>query len=120
VTKPLAEPGEVIDLNRCTTTPDANQISVLVQSQNVKIVRLSVSAGSTIPTYEAAGEIILHCLEGRISVIARGEFQELSGGQLLYLALNEAFSIQAVEHAVVLATVIAPKQGANVRLIGER
>lgn len=120
MTKPLAEPGEVVDLNRCTTTPDANQISVLVQSQDVKIVRLSITAGSTIPTYEAAGEIIIHCLEGRMSVVARGESQELTSGQLVYFALNEAFSIHADELAVVLATVIVPKQGANVRLIGER
>ena len=120
MTKPRAAPGQLVDLNRCATTADTNQEAVLVKTQDVEITRLFIPAGSTIPTYEAAGQIILHCLEGRISIVALGESRELSTGQLLYLALNEAFSIRGLEQASVLATVIANKQGTNVELIGDQ
>ena len=42
----------------------------------------------------------------------------IKGGELLYLALNEAFSIQGVEDATVLATIIVSKEGPNVEVIG--
>ena len=50
--------------------------------------------------------------------MAESESRNLSTGQLLYLTPNEAFSIKAIERASVLVTIIAPKQGANVELIG--
>ena len=119
MTKQLALPGEVIDLDQCETRTGTNQKTVLIQSHLVQMIRLLVPAGSTIPTHEAAGQVILHCLEGQVSIVAQGVSRHMSAGQLLYLAPNEAFLIRATEHASVLATIIAPKQGANVDLIGD-
>jgi quercetin dioxygenase-like cupin family protein len=116
--KPLATPGQVVELQSTTTTRSSNQITVLVKSRNVEIVQLSVPAGATIPTYEAAGEIILHCLRGRIRMCAFGEWRELRTNQLVFLSVNEAFSIEALEDAAVLATIITAKQGENIELIG--
>jgi quercetin dioxygenase-like cupin family protein len=118
--KQFAVPGQVVDLNRSATTTDTNQKTVLIRSNVVEVIRLLIPAGSTIPTYQAAGHIILHCLEGRISIFALDKTQELSAGQLLYLALNEAFSIHGIVRASVLATTIAPKHGADVELIGRQ
>ena len=120
MTKPLATPSDVVDLRPSATTGDTNQLIVLVQSPAVEITQLLIPAGSNIPTYEAVGEIILHCLEGRISLEVLGQPHELRAGQLLYLAVNEPFSIRGLERASVLATIIAPKQGLNVVLIGRQ
>jgi quercetin dioxygenase-like cupin family protein len=118
MTTALAKPGDMLDLHPSTISLDTKQLSVLVKTQDVEIIQLVVPKGSSIPTYEAEGEIILHCVEGRISLAVLGEPHELRAGQLLYLALNEPFSIEGLEHASVLATIISPKQGANVELIG--
>ena len=115
---PLTRPGKVIDLRPPETTQDAPHLSLLVKTQDVEIVQLQIPAGSSIPTYEAAGEIILHCIEGRISLAALETSCEMQGGELLYLTLNETFSIQGIEDATVLATIFASKDGPNVELIG--
>ncbi len=114
----LTTPGKVIDLRSPETTQDAHQLTLLVKTQDVEIVQLQIPAGSSIPTYEAAGEIILHCVEGRISLAALETSCEMSGGELLYLALNEAFSIQGIEDSTVLATIIVSKEGPNTEVIG--
>ena len=119
MSKPVATPGQVVELPKSATT-DLNQKTVLIKTGEVQTTHLIIPAGSTVPTYEAAGQIILHCLEGRISMTARGETQELRAGQLLYLRLNEAFSMFAIEQASVLATVIVLKQGTAVELIGDQ
>ena len=115
---PLTRPGKVIDLRPPETTQDAHHLSLLVKTQDVEIVQLQIPAGSSLPTYEAAGEIILHCIEGRISPAALETSCEMQGGELLYLTLNETFSIQGIEDATVLATIITSKDGLNVELIG--
>ena len=96
-----------------------NQIAVLVKTQNVEIVELCIPAGSRVPTYEAAGEIIIHCLKGRIQIGALGDSRELRASQLIYLHINEAFSIEAIENASVLATIVSAKSGSSLHLIGE-
>ena len=118
MTVPFTRPGEVIDLRPPETTRDAHHLSLLVKTQDVEIVQLQIPAGSSIPTYEAAGEIILHCLEGRISLAALETSCEMKCGELLYLTLNEAFSIQGIEDATVLATIIVSKEGPNTEVIG--
>jgi len=118
MTTPLATPGDMVDLHPSTMSLDGKQLTVLVKTQDVEIIQLLIPKGSSIPTYQAEGEIILHCVEGRVSLAVLGEPHELRAGQLLYLALNEPFSIEGLEQASVLATIIAPKQGPNVELIG--
>ena len=116
--RPLATPGDIVELRPFATLHDRHEQIVLVKTQDVEIFQLFLPAGSKIPTYEAEGEIILQCLEGRISLAVLGEPHELRAGQLLYLSLNEPFSLEGLEHASVLVTIMAPKQGRNVELIG--
>jgi len=111
-------PGEVVDLNPYAEAQGDKREFVLVQTDIVKITQIFIPGGSSIPTYEAAGQIILHCLDGRIVIAAREESHELATGQLLYLTANEPFSIYASSNAVLLATVVSPKQGPMVELIG--
>ena len=118
VANPLAAPGDIVELRPFAALPETNQQIVLVKSSDVEIIQLFLAEGARIPTYEAEGEVIIQCLEGRISLQVLGEPHELKADQLLYLLLNEPFSIEGLEHASVLLTVMAPKQGPNVELIG--
>ena len=117
--EPLAEPGEVIDLRPLEAAFDTHQNILLVKTTDVKILQHFIPAGSSIPTHEAQGEIVVHCLSGRASLRALGESHELETGQLLYLHLNEPFSIEGIEHTALLVTIIAAKRGSSVELIGE-
>ena len=46
----------------------------------MEIVQLVMPAGANLPTYEAHGEIILHCLEGRVALTALGETYDVAPG----------------------------------------
>jgi quercetin dioxygenase-like cupin family protein len=120
MTHPLVKPGETVDVRQLATVAGTRQSVVLVKTANVEIIHSVVPAGETIPTHEAAGEMVLHCLEGRASVSAIGKTMELTTGQLLYLSTNEPFSILGIERASVIVTVIAPQQGPAVELIGDQ
>jgi quercetin dioxygenase-like cupin family protein len=120
MTHPLVKPGETVDVRQLATVVGTRQSVVLVKTANVEIIHAVVPDGETIPTHEAAGEMVLHCLEGRASVLALGKTMELTTGQLLYLSTNEPFSILGIERASVIVTVIAPQQGPAVELIGHQ
>lgn len=118
MTEPHARRGDIISLHSCVTTLDTSQQFVLVDSGDVKIIQLFVATGSDIPLYEAEGEVIIHCLNGSVAVRTQGIPLELDIGQLLYLAQGEPFTIRARTRASVIVTIVAPKQGENIVLIG--
>ena len=91
-----------------------------ILTSGFRIIQFVIPAGREIPTHEAEGEIILHCLEGEINLDVGPVRHNLTAGQLVYLAINEAFTMRDVTNASLLATIIAPKQGENVELIGSQ
>ena len=119
MSEPLAEPGEIVDLQPLDAAFDTQRNTLLVKSNDVKVIQLIVPKGEKIPTHEAQGEIIVHCIEGQASLTALGESHDLKAGQLLYLHVNEPFSIQGIDDASLLITIIAAKRGSNVKQIGE-
>ena len=118
MTKPSVKPGKTVDVRRLGAGIATTQKTLLVKTVNVEIIHVVIPAGETIPTHEAQGEIILHCLEGRVSVAALGKTHELKAGQLFYFCTNEPFSTQGIEQASLLVTIITPKLGQSVELIG--
>ena len=118
--KPPVKPGETVDVHQLAAVLGTRQSAVLVKTANVEIIHSVIPAGEMIPTHEAQGEIVLHCLEGRASMSALGKTVELTVGQLLYLSINEPFSIRAIDRASLIVTIIAPQQGPAVELIGDQ
>ncbi len=116
--QPLAVPGEIVELRPLGSAFDSHPNALLVDTSQVKIVQLIIPAGVSIPTHEAQGEIIFHCLEGRAWLTALQVSHELIAGQLLYLHLDEPFSIQGIEQTSLLVTIISAWSGAEVKLIG--
>ena len=132
--QPISIPGQVVSVPTLLANRDHVPICpaadgspiqgrpskvVLVKTNEVEVVNLIVPEGIAIPTYEAPGEAILHCLEGQIQVRANGNQHLLRTGDLLYLLVDEPFSLQGIEDASLLVTIIASKTGPNVPLIGE-
>jgi len=119
ISEPLVEPGQIIDLRPLGAIFDTDQNTLLVKTDGVKMFQQIIPAGRTIPTHEAEGEMIVHCVEGRASLTALGEEHYLQAGQLLYLHINEPFSIQGIEDTSLLMTIISAKRGSTVELIGK-
>jgi quercetin dioxygenase-like cupin family protein len=114
----LAKSGQVIEI-KPRTNSEASQKIALAKTNDMEIIQFIVPAQQDIPTYEVQGEVILHCLEGRVSVAALGEDHDLKSGQLLYLSKNKPFSVLGIEDALLLATIVTAKRGSNVEVIGE-
>jgi quercetin dioxygenase-like cupin family protein len=99
MTLAVARTGEVIDLG--TSSP-----GTLVQTSELKIVRLALRAGQRIPTHVAPGEVVLMCLEGQITLFACGKTQDIPADHLLTLAAGEPHAIKAIEDSSVLLTIL--------------
>lgn len=116
--QPSAIPGEVVSLPTQVLSGGADQIRQLVKTGFLRISHIAIPAGRQIPTYEAEGEVVLHCLEGKVSVTALARSSELASGQLLFLVVNEPFSIVGLESSSLLITVIQPPVNVDRQLIG--
>jgi quercetin dioxygenase-like cupin family protein len=114
----LARSGQIVDIESRSDFSESQKI-VLAKTYDMEIIQFIVPADQDVPKYEAQGEVILHCLEGRVSIVALSEVHDLKAGKLLYLSKNEPFSIQGIEHASLLATIVTAKRGSKVEVIGD-
>lgn len=83
--------------------------TTLVKTADLEVIRLVLHAGKEIPSHKAPGEITVQCLEGRVAFTAEGKTQELTGGQLLYLAAGEPHALKAIEGSSLLVTLLLAK-----------
>jgi len=117
--KLLGTPGEAIDIQTFPAAPHTSQKIDLVKTHDMELIQFLIPAGDGIPTYKAQGELILHCLQGRVVVSDCKNRHKLNSGQLLYFSTNEPFSIHAIEDTSLLATILTAKQGRSVETIGD-
>lgn len=113
--QPLATPGQVIDA--WSTWTDGEVKSVILRTSLMEVMRLHIDAGKRVPTYEAQGEITVLCVQGRVTVEVGENSRELNSGQMLYLLVNEPFSLFGVEETSLLITVLRSQTATP--LIGE-
>ena len=66
----------------------------VLRTSAVEVVRLIVRAGQEIPQHKSEGEIIVHCLEGRVAFTAFGKTQVLAPGKLLHLPAGEPHAFE--------------------------
>ncbi len=86
-----------------------SKTSTLVKTAELELIRLVLPAGKEIPSHRVPGEITVQCLEGRVAFTAEGKTQELTSGQLIYLAAGEPHALNALEDASVLVTLLLGK-----------
>lgn len=101
-----ANPGEVIDVRPFGSALATSQTATLFKTASMEVVRLKMAAGKEIAQHKAPGEIVVQCLEGKIAFTALGMTQELSAGQMLYLSAGEPHSVQCIEDASFLLTIL--------------
>jgi len=106
---PHAKPDEVVDVRPLGSALASAQTKTLVRAEQVEVIRLVVPAGKVIEEHKAKGEIVVHCLEGRVAFTAFGKTQNLEAGKLLYLPTGEPHTVKGIEDASHLLTVLLPK-----------
>src|SRR5260221_7713983 len=109
MSNPHAKPGEVVHVRPSGSALAPAQTKTLVRTEQVEVIRLVVPAGKEIPEHKAKGEVVVHCLEGRVAFTAHGKTQNLEVGKLLYLPTGEPHSVKGSENASLLLTILLPK-----------
>lgn len=117
--QPNSNRGQLVHVQPLTATDEKSRKITLSKTPQVEVMQLIVPAGGDVPTHEAQGDLVVHCLEGRVSLFARGSHYDLAKGYLVHLLLNEPFSIRGIDDASLLVTLIAAKTGGSVELIGD-
>lgn len=114
----VASPGQVVQVGALGSELETDRLVTLIRTGDLEVLQLVVPSGRTVPTHLFPGEIIVHCLQGRVILTSLGDTYDLSAGQLLYYASLEPFSVQGIEDAALLMTVALPKEGEAPGLIG--
>ena len=107
---PHAKPGDIVDVRPLGPALASAQTQTLFRAANVEVIRLVVPSGKHIAEHRAKGELVVQCLEGRVAFTALGQTQTLEAGNLLYLPAGEPHSLEGVEDASLLLTVLLPRQ----------
>lgn len=87
-----------------------SRTATLVKTADLELIRLVLPAGKEIPSHKVPGEITVQCLEGRVAFTAHGKTQELTAGQLLYLAAGEPHAVKGIEASSLLVTLLIGKK----------
>jgi nucleotide-binding universal stress UspA family protein/quercetin dioxygenase-like cupin family protein len=105
-----ANPGEVIDVRPLGPALASARTRKLLQTVGAEVIRLIVRAGQEIASHTNRGEIIVHCIEGRVAFTALGKTRELVAGDLLALPVGEPHALRGIEDASLLVTILAPRE----------
>jgi quercetin dioxygenase-like cupin family protein len=103
-----ADPGEPVDVRPLGVALGSAHTQTLVRTTAVEAVRLIVRAGQEIPLHKSRGEMIVHCLEGRVTFSALGTTRALEAGTLLHLPAGEPHAVKGIEDASLLSTILSP------------
>lgn len=103
-------PGGVIHLPLGPALANA-ATSTLLCTPGLRLVRLPVPAGKVIPPHRAPGEIVVQCVEGRVTLRCHETRFQLAAGDVLHLDAGAVHSLAGVEDASVLLTLLLPTVG---------
>jgi nucleotide-binding universal stress UspA family protein/quercetin dioxygenase-like cupin family protein len=109
-TEATANPGDPVDVRPLVTSLPTAHTRTLIRTTGLEVVRLVVRAGQEIPEHASQGEIIVHCLEGRVAFTALGKTLVLEAGKLLDLPATEPHTLKGIEDSSLLLTIVVAKQ----------
>lgn len=103
---PHAKSGEVVDLRPLGIGLAGAQTTAIVKTKKFEAARIVVHAGTDIPPHQVAGPIMLHCLEGHITLGLPDSTLELMAGRWIYLDGGVRHSLQGIEDSSLLLTIL--------------
>lgn len=101
-----AKPGEVVDLQPLGPKLKETKSTAIIKSGAFETIRLIVHAGAEMPAHEVAGNITLHCLEGRVKIGLHDSSFDLKANEWVYLEGGESHSVKGIEDSSLLLTIL--------------
>lgn len=101
-----ARAGEIVDLRPLGPGLKNAKNTALVKTGHFEAIRMVVRAGETIAPHKVDGHITLYCLEGRVRFSLERSVVELSAGDWVYLDRGEMHSVEGMEDASLLMTIL--------------
>ncbi len=106
----IANPGDLADVESLQKALGSAHARTLLRTPDVEVVRLVVRSGQELPQHKSRGELIVHCLEGRVALAALGKTETLEAGKLVSLPAGEPHALKGIEDALLLLTIVGPKR----------
>jgi hypothetical protein len=114
----IAVSTRIVAVEPLDSPSSSKLMTTLVQTRKLKVIYLKVTHGMTVPRHEFPGEMVIHCLEGRVLIESSRGTYSLCGGQLLCYVSDEPFSIQGVDDAALFIFIAISSDGRSTELIG--
>lgn len=99
--------AEVADLaSLIPVNPDSTVSRTVLRGEGARIVLFSFDAGQELSEHTAAMPVLLHVLDGRLSVTAAGRTVELVPGGVIHLGTRCPHSVLALEPTRLVLTML--------------
>jgi nucleotide-binding universal stress UspA family protein/quercetin dioxygenase-like cupin family protein len=102
------KPGEIINVRPLGAALASAKTKTLAKADGLQLIRLVIPAGKEVQEHKANAPIVVHCLEGCVAFTALAKTQHLKAGEMLYLPKGEPHTVNGVENASLLLTVLTP------------
>jgi quercetin dioxygenase-like cupin family protein len=102
---PHAAPGQVFDASPTEGRLSSDRTTALFKARDLEVIRLVLPAGKSLPPHQVAGDITIHCLEGRLEVQVGDACIVLAAGQLTWLDGGALHGVTARTDAAALVTI---------------
>ena len=107
--KTQVKPGDILDVRPLGKALPSATSKLLAAAEEMEIIRLIVPTGKEVTEHRGKGKIIVQCLEGQVKFTTLGQTKNLRAGELFYLCRGEPYTLQGVDNASLLVTVLLPK-----------
>jgi quercetin dioxygenase-like cupin family protein len=110
---PHAQPGKLMEVRPLGAALAETQTHTLIRTSSAELIRMVLPAGKELKEHRAPGEIVVHCLEGRVEFTTMGKTEVLTPGNLLLLPPAEPHAVRAVEDSSFLLTILFPSDSSS-------
>lgn len=107
-----ASPGEMtfLELGQLIDIADDSTVSrTVLKADGARLVLFSFDTGQELSEHSAAMPVLIHVVDGRLTVGAGGESVELGPGGIIHLPARLPHSVLAVEPTRMLLTMLDPR-----------
>ena len=85
--------------------PSGRRSETLVKTSTLRVVLVTMRAGTELHEHTAPGVITMQGLQGRLAVIVADQEQELAAGDLIALEADTRHAVRAIEDGAFLLTI---------------
>jgi quercetin dioxygenase-like cupin family protein len=96
--------GQPVDVRPLGERLIETDSTALVTDDHLLVIRLVLMRGDGLPSHQVRGPVTMHCVEGRIEVVADEVASTMQAGDLVYLAGGSPRSLRALADSTLLVS----------------